>query len=549
MRVLVIVFVVALIADYALAQPELRGPRLGAASNFGQSWQPKAVTGGEEVGIQYYRDEVIWDKVEQLDGRLRFGSMREAYPKMLSAREGGMMLLGYSGHPNWDGGKVPQTEAGQAAFAAYHGEIVARFDLIDAVEIGNEFNSHEFADFAGWPADLTDRAEIYARLLARAAAAVRAERPGIRVLGGAAHSIPVAWAEVVMAAGAGAHMDAFVLHPYTTEPEQFARQVARLRQVPGLEDMPLAVTEFGTLDGDAAPGYLMRYYCQMALAGVHEAVWYPFSPRGDGLAPLVEADGTVTGVGASYALILNNLQGQPVEDVAPDPFTYACQFGDAALVVWGAPRFVTLAPGLLALDPLGRPVQAPALSRQDPLLILGDGAVPRLGETVNLGPQQVLYDSYDLFPQGGSPDLFVRRNGDALPLTPRPGQERDGVPWTPYLGFDQDGSIGVGAGWAVPSTWGAEDPLDIVYRYTAPAAQIVVVEILAAPSAQSDDGITLALERNGEVLTQLLIRSAEQLVIPDIPLEAGDVFDIALGPNANSTGDHTDLRVTIRRTP
>ena len=539
----------AVVAGAAPAEPELRGPVLGAASNFGQSWQPRAVDGGEAIGILRFRDEIIWNHVQQDDGTLRFGSTREAYAKMLTARDATMTLLGYTGHPGWDGGRAPQSAAAQAAFAAYHAQIVDMFPLIDSLEIGNEYNSHEFAEHERWPTDLSDRAETYVRLMRQTVPAVRAVRPDLRILGGAAHSIPVAWAEALMQAGLGELIDAFVLHPYTTEPEQFVRQVAMLRQVPGLEDMPLAVTEFGTLDGDAAPGYLMRYYCQLALAGVDQADWYPFSPRGDGLEPLVAEDGTPTATGATYQLIQTHLQRLPAVDVAPDPFTYACRFGDHALVIWGAPRDVTLAPGLRALDAQGRAVDAPVLSRTDPLLILGEDLAPVPGDTVTLGPQTVLADSFDQFPQAGSPDLFVRRDGAALPLTSRKGQERDGVPWTPYLGLDEDGTVRVGAGWAVPSSWGAEDPLEIVYRYTAPADLTVQVDISASPSDKSEDGVTIALERNGEALTREIIAEPDMLRADGIVLAAGDRLDVVLGPNGNSNGDHTDLRITLRSAP
>ncbi|MBB94182.1 MAG: hypothetical protein CML68_06240 [Rhodobacteraceae bacterium] len=526
------------------AQPFLRGPALGAASNFGQSWQPEAVRAGSDIGIANFRDEIIWNHVEQLDGTDRFGSMRETYPQMLEARGASMILLGYTGHPGWDGGLMPLSDLGQAAFARYHARMIARFPLIDALEIGNEYNSHGFAESQGWPDDLDARAAAYVRLLKTTAEAVHAERPGLPILGGAAHSVPVAWAEAVMKAGGAAHMDAFVLHPYTSEPEQFARQVAVLRRVPGLEDMPIAVTEFGTLDAGGAPGYLMRMYCQMALSGVTQAIWYPFSPRGDGLAPLVGPDGEITGVGATYALIQTHLEGEGVQDAAPDAFTYACRFGQDALVIWGAPRAVSLAPGLRALDPLGRPVDSPALDRETPLLILGPD--PRLGSNVTLARQDVVADSFDLFSPDGGGDVFVRRQGQAMPLQPRPGQDRDGVPWTPYLGFEQDGSVRVGPGWAVPSAWGPEDPLEIVHRYTAPADQSVDVEISVEPSSASEDGITIAMERGGVELSRLHLVRAQRLGARDVALKAGETLDIVLGPNVNSAGDHTRLRITLR---
>jgi hypothetical protein len=80
-------------------------------------------------------------------------------------------------------------------------------------------------------------------------------------------------------------MDAMVIHPYDVRPEQLVRQIALLRrEVPTAAEMPVAVTEFGLADAQAAPAYLMKSYCQQAVAGVNLAVCYPLFPAGDGLA-------------------------------------------------------------------------------------------------------------------------------------------------------------------------------------------------------------------------------------------------------------------------
>lgn len=532
----------------AVAAEPLRGPLLGAASNFGQSWQPEALAGGRMLGVEVFRDEVIWNHVEQSDGRLEFASMREAYPEMLAELGADLLLLAYSGHPNWEEGHVPQDAEGQAAFARYQTRILQRFPAIEAIEIGNEFNSWEFAELEGWPPDLRARAEAYVDLLATTAGAVRAIRPEIEILGGAAHSVPVAWAEAVAAAGGLAHMDAFVLHPYTSEPEMIGRQIDVLRRVPGLSDMPIAITEFGTTDADLAPDYLVRMYCQMALGGVNRAIWYPFSPRGDGLVPLVDDDGTPTATGRAFALIRAHLEGRVASDVAPDAFTYACKFGQSALVIWGAPRAVALAPGLRALNSAGVVLEAPMrLSRDKTLLILSDGPPVDLGDTVRLGPQRVLADSYDGFSYLEVDDrsLFVRRDETDLPLEPRPGQESDGVPWTPYLALPQDGTVRVGADWAVPSSWGPDDPLSVVYRYDTSAPREVDLRVEVAPDAGSSDGVLVTVRHEGRVLSKTVISTPTTVRSDGVALGAGESLEVILGPNRSAEGDHTRWRVTV----
>lgn len=151
--------------------------------------------------------------------------------------------------------------------------------------------------------------------------------------------------ERLFALGAGRYMDALAFHPYTTPPEQLARQIAVLRRVPGLSGMPLEATEFGDPNPATAPGTFLRYYCQMALSGVSRAVWYPLNPRGDGLTPLIGADLMPTPVGRAFATAQRLMEHRPATDAAPDPFTYGCRFGASTWLLWGAPRAVIPAPG------------------------------------------------------------------------------------------------------------------------------------------------------------------------------------------------------------
>ncbi len=98
-----------------------------------------------------------------------------------------------------------------------------------------------------------------------------------------------------------------------------------------------------------------------------------------------------------------------------------------------------------------------------------------------------------------------------------------------------------------PSSWGAEDPLDVVYRYISPSAQRVRIIVSIEPSEDSEDGVHISLRRNRDTQNQRHVTSSERLIFKNIALEEGDEMDVVLGPNQNARGDFTRLRVTVER--
>lgn len=540
-----------LVLATAAAAEDLRAPRLAAASSFGQTWAPDLLDAAVALGVTDLRDEVFWKHVTR-DGQDRFDWPINRYPALLPARGIALSVIVNNGHPDIDGGVTPTSPDAVAAFARYAARLAARFPAITSVEVGNEMNSDDFTSGPMREAGLAGRARFYTALLAATHEAVKAANPDLRIIGGAALAMPLAWFAALSDAGAPAHMDSLALHPYTTPPEQFRRQVALLRAIPGYEAMALEVTEFGTPDPDEAPAYLVKYHCQMALAGVTRAVWYPLNPRGDGMAPLVTPAGGITDVGRTFQL-LQGLTGLPAQDAAPDPFTYACQFGPRALVIWGAPRAVTLTdPALSAHDPTGQPVATPRLTREVPLLITSDGPEVRLGGTVRLGPQTVIADTFDQFAYPGQPgdsfQRFARAGGEVIAFTLGPGQETGGVPWTPYLGTAGDGMLRMDATFLMPSMH-AVGPAEIVHRFTAPEAMRVSLDAMLDPAAGSRDGVRLSVEVNGAELATRHVTGREVLVLDGVALEAGDRLDIITGPGATPDGDDALYHFTLRRAP
>lgn len=531
----------------AVHAQESRGPRLGASTDFGQTWSPAVLAASRQLPLPVLRDEIFWKNVETADGAFVFDNPRTTYPDRLGPLGAELMFLVNNPHPAHDGGTTPRSPEGANAFARYTVETLHRFPGIKIVEIGNEMNSATFAWGPGWEGDLATRAASYARLLAATATAVRAARPDAEILGGAAHSIPIAWFREIFARGAADHMDALVIHPYTVRPEQLARQIALLRdEVPQTADLPLAVTEFGTKDADDAPAYLLKSYCQQAISGVTWSVWYPLNPRGDKLAALLTPEGAPTPTGRTFGF-LRGLEGLLAEDIAPDPFTYGCRFGGSHMILWGEPRRVTLGEGVRAIDPAtGRDIGAPVLSPDIPLVLTSKTGALRLGHEIRLGPSPIVADSWHQFAYPGASkgsDPFqrlVRQNGREKPLQMRPGQERGGVPWTPYLGTDIDGMARATAEWVLPSGT-ASGPIDIVTRYRAPHSVLLTPELRLTPW---EGGATLSVLLNGDAILSPQNVTEGSLTLPPLRMAAGDALDVVIGPNGSGGG--TNLRVILR---
>lgn len=532
-------------------------PPIAAASNFGQAWRPGLLEAAAALPVRDLRDAVYWDDVERSGGRYVFDNNRSLYPDRLPTHDMAMSLTVNSGHFAYDGGVTPHTPEGVAAFARFAAFAVARFPAIHSVEVGNEMNSDGFVSGPMETSDLDARAAYYVAMLRATWQMVKATDPDTQVLGGAAHSIPIAWITALLDHGAAAYMDALVIHPYTTAPEHLARQIALLRDRTALGDMPLEVTEFGHEDPAVAPAYMMKHYCQMALSGVRRVVWYPLNVRGDGFVPLIDERGDITDAGRAYRLIQAQLVNRPVTDVAPDPFTYACQFGPHRLMIWGEPRSLQLSdPALAALGPTGTKLDPAALrlSMTTPILIVSDGPAVALGQTVRLGPQRVIADSTHQFhyPAPGlmrAPrDPFLRfgqHRGEVFAFETRPGQEKGGVPWTPYLGSKQDGLLRLGPDWLVPSAWPG-GPIDVVHRYTAQHSGAVDLDVRVDPGDDSVDGVIVDLLVNGTLLERRAVAGAEIIAHPRLSLAAGDQIDVVVRPGETATGDSAKFRITVR---
>jgi hypothetical protein len=270
------------------------------------------------------------------------------------------------------------------------------------------------------------------------------------------------------------------------------------------------------------------------------------------MVALLDGDGRVTETGRTYRYIDTAFAGRAVSDAGDDPFTYGCTFGADRLVIWGAPRDLTLTdPGVRARDAQGEPLSGRRfrLSRQRPLILTAAGGDVRAG--FRLAPQRVIADSVDQFAYPGDTgtdpfERLMRANGRDYPLQTRPGQEKNGVPWVPYLASSRDGVLRAGADWVLPSR-PASGPLNVVYRYRVAQSQRVDLRVSLTPSDQSEDGVTLSVLKNGAALDRRTVTGEETLRWDAMALQRGDMLEFVIGPGDTARGDVTRLRVTLLR--
>ena len=174
-----------------------------------------------------------------------------------------------------------------------------------------------------------------------------------------------------------------------------------------------------------------------------------------------------------------------------------------------------------------------------------------VAEAIELAPQQVIADSVDQFTYPGQPGFdpfqrYVDHQGQLSPLGLRPGQQKSGVPWVPYLGSSLDGILRAGANWVLPSR-PASGPLPVVYKYTASEAGRVDITVDIAPAARSEDGVRLRILLNDTTLTDLAVTEPEYLRLEGVALQPEDALLFQVGPRATARGDITGLRVTLSR--
>jgi hypothetical protein len=506
--------------------------RLGVQTHFGQGWPLATFDQARALGATLIRDQVGWRRTEKSRGQPVLQGRDRAF--LDRARAGGFdLVLVFAGaNPLHDGGVTPHTPEGRAAFAGFVAAVAEEYgDALHAIEIGNEFNG----SFVDGPAR-QDRAAAYAALLAAVRDAVRPRHPGLPILGGAAHSVPVGWFRGLGEAGALEGIDGLVVHPYRPHPEHLDREIARLDAAVAAfgPRLPVFATEFGleTDDPAEAAPYLVKMAVLLAASGVCEATWYALRDqpwfRNMGL---YGEDGALKPAGRAFALVTRELLplGRPAR-LSPDPLLQAWRFGEGGPVVaWGAGQALRVAPGATVRRADGTVVAPPARLGDEPVIVTG-------GDT-GFGATATVADT--LYQHGHPPwSWFARRPGGDRALAWRDWR------WTSQLADPGLPALAVTPRGATPAGGAA-----VVERFTAPAAGTYLVEGRWQRPGEGGDGTRLDIVREGDVLWSRRLGPGDEAALEAWPVELPEAgaLDFVLDPLEDGAGDTVRRRVVISR--
>ncbi len=230
----------------------------------------------DDAGFDSIRDDAYWSGVERAQGSLeypaRYAESRKAMEALARRGHSPLVILAY-GNQFYDGGGFPTSADGIAAYARYAGFVASTLrDSVRQFEVWNEWNS----GFGSVPATKSGAAAAYVRMLAPAAAAIRAANPDAEIIGGVTAGVDLAWLRELIAVGGLAHLDALSVHSYTLfryriNPEGAIHSLDRLHALLESADpkrnIPVYVTEMGwptnegrhgVSESDAAK-YLVRF--------------------------------------------------------------------------------------------------------------------------------------------------------------------------------------------------------------------------------------------------------------------------------------------------
>ncbi len=162
-----------------------------------------------KAGLTYFRDDILWEKCETEKGVIE---VPEYYISMIEHYKNNGLepnaILSYGNH-FYDNGKVPYTEEGINAYAAFAAAVAKQFKgVISRFEIWNEY------DLGGFNTE-EQPPEVYAKMLKAAYTEIKKVNPEAQVIAGVTCNPHYSWLERLLEAGGAKFCDGISTHTYS----------------------------------------------------------------------------------------------------------------------------------------------------------------------------------------------------------------------------------------------------------------------------------------------------------------------------------------------
>ncbi len=552
----------------------------GVMTHFAQGWKTEVMQLLARGGIAHFRDEQYWQDVEPVRTTPATYTFADYEGYMAQADALGLKplpILSFA-NTNYDAGFTPHTAGGRTGYADYARALLARYgSQIDTVEVWNEYNG----SFCSGPAT-ANRPLFYTAMLQETYAAIKAQRPDVRILGGASVPVPLPWFEDLFALGALDSMDAVAVHPYRTIPEGVEAEFAALQELMAAHNhgngpKQIWATESGVPDPvnrgrQEMARYLVRLFTLLRSVGVERAYWYLARDYNEFTTGLVRSPTDPLGRYAptsafpAYANLIRQLHGASFVRREPtDPRTRIYLFRRGATeirVAWSTAGTAQILIGkstpLTRVDIMGVNSALPSPEGVIPLTVDGNPIflVGTVASVREIGRDAFAADTAGDFSATQSTSdggwfygVTTEPGGPYNPQNVQPMTFNRGefeYAWSSPFAFSQLTADG-----GHPST-NAGQSVWVVRRWLSDVSAKARCRGTAIRNASGGDGTGLRIHVDGSLVYSALVAPSATLEFDfTAPIEVGSKVDFSItpGPGTDISFDYLDFRAHISVPP
>ena len=510
------------------------GMTLGVQTHFSHGWHLPWMDIARSLGATTLRDGLNWSTIEKKPGEYTFDRFYVDYLEAARRKRMDVLLTILPNHPAYDGGQTAHTPEAMSAYANYLAAILDRYpDVVTAIEVGNEINGQ--GGMSGPAA--RDRARSHVALLRAVHDRIKPTHSRVAILGASTNVIGIGFQEQIFAAGGLEVMDGVAVHPYRAYAEHVDVELAALTAAMKRHGRPVPIyaTEFSDSfkTAEMAAPHLLKMAVLMAASGVARAYWYAIQEERafPNMGLFTQRQARKPGADA-FEFVEKTLipLGDPVR-VETDGLSFVYRYGDKAVVLWGAPRAISVSGRVQAHDARGRPCALPTRLGDDPVILVGPAEVV-------LGEPDWLADSFYQFGQAPWSYFAEDKAGVKHPL--------DWVnwEWTSYIGDRRFRPMSFTPK-AVAPKGDAARPVGAVLRYTFPEVRRIRASIEIHHGGRSGDGVDVTVRHGDRILDAFPLSAATRTLTFDVDGLAGDALELMIGPHATAGGDTVGYRMTI----